>query len=73
MIKERLATLDNIDDKSFGQMFLTVTMAEILEKQGRYEDALAVYTVLLKKNPDDEDLALRVKNLKEMAATGRKK
>ncbi|MBI5599521.1 MAG: hypothetical protein HY890_07260 [Deltaproteobacteria bacterium] len=59
MNKLRLARKDDI--------FFTRTMAEILEKQGRMEDALTIYKILSDSNPEDSATAEMVKRLKELA------
>ena len=45
-------------------IFFTRTMAELLEKQGRFEDALAVYKILKDSSPDDTSLDESIKRLK---------
>ena len=49
-------------------MFLTVTMAEVLETQGKLEDALAIYTVLSRTRPGDGAIAERIARLKKIAS-----
>jgi hypothetical protein len=49
-------------------MFFTVTMAEILERQGQLEDALAIYKILRKSRPHDERIA---EKMEKLGSTGR--
>lgn len=49
-------------------MFLTVTMAEVLETQGKLEDALAIYTVLSRTRPGDGAIAESIARLKRAAS-----
>lgn len=60
--------------KAGDDIFFTATMAEVLEKQGLYEDALMVYKILADTNPWDQSLSFRIERLKALAAgRGRKK
>ena len=54
-------------------IFFTLTMAEVLEKQGHFEDALMVYKILADTNPSDTALRSRIDALKGIAAKGRGK
>ncbi len=47
--------------------FFTQTMARLLEKQGCYDDALVVYTILLKRFPDNKIFMDEIKRLEEKA------
>lgn len=49
------------------EMFFTVTMAEILEGQGRMDDALAVYMYISKDRPKDERIASSINRLMKLA------
>ena len=49
-------------------IFFTKTMAEVLEDQGRLEDALAIYRILLAASPTSSELAEKIKGLESMAA-----
>ncbi|MBE7415718.1 MAG: hypothetical protein HS130_11015 [Deltaproteobacteria bacterium] len=60
--------------KAGDDIFFTATMAEVLEKQGLYEDALMVYKILADTNPWDQSMSFRIERLKTLAAgRGRKK
>ncbi|MBI5562593.1 MAG: hypothetical protein HY894_07075 [Deltaproteobacteria bacterium] len=61
--------------KAGDDIFFTKSMAEILEKQGHYEDALTIYKILLDSAPGgaDESLAEKVRTLKNLAERGRRK
>ena len=54
-------------------IFFTRTMAEVLEKQGFLEDALMIYKILADTSPVDETLAVKVRDLLELAKKGRGK
>jgi hypothetical protein len=54
--------------KAGDDIFFTWTMAEILEKQGHMEDALAIYKILSDTDPTNLDLAVKVEGLKRLAA-----
>lgn len=58
--------------KAGDDIFFTVTMAEVLEGQGLYEDALMIYKILLDTDPDDVSLPVRIERLKGLAGRGRK-
>ena len=53
--------------KANDDIFFTVTMAEILEKQGRLDDALTIYKILLDSKPGDCALKASVERLKARA------
>lgn len=59
--------------KAGDDIFFTVTMAEVLEKQGHFEDALMIYKILSDTVPEDEALKERIRKLKGIAERGRKK
>ncbi|MFQ5442821.1 MAG: hypothetical protein ACE5EB_08885 [Thermodesulfobacteriota bacterium] len=61
------------DIKAGDDIFFTRTMAGILEGQGFHEDALMIYKILSDSLPEDRDLKLKIKSLKEMAGRGKKK
>ena len=50
--------------KAGDDMFFTATMAEVLEKQGLYEDALMIYKILADTSPWDQSLNFRIEKLK---------
>jgi hypothetical protein len=52
-------------------IFFTVTMAEILEDQGHFEDALMIYKILADSSPWDETLTRKIESLKELAGRRR--
>lgn len=59
--------------KACDDMFFTITMAEILEEQGHYEDALMIYKILVDTTPWDQSLGYRIERLKSLADKGRKR
>lgn len=59
--------------KAGDDIFFTVTMAEVLEKQGHYEDALMIYKILADTSPWDQSLNLKIERLKSLAERGRKR
>ena len=59
--------------KAGDDIFFTLTMAEVLEKQGLFEDALMVYKILADTNPWDTALKSKIDTLKGLAAKGRGK
>ncbi len=60
--------------KAGDDLFFTVTMAEVLEKQGYFEDALTIYKILLDSGDTGaEALRLKVNALKGMAERGKKR
>lgn len=59
--------------KAGDDIFFTQSMAEVLEKQGLYEDALIIYKILADTTPWDETLDFKIERLKEMAAGSRKR
>ncbi len=46
-------------------VFDTITFAEICVKQGYYNKALKIYTDLLEKNPDNNELRKKIEELKK--------
>lgn len=58
--------------KAGDDIFFTVTMAEVLEKQGHYEDALMIYKILVDTTPWDQSLNFRIERLKGLAQRGAK-
>ena len=54
------------------EVFFTVTMAEVLERQGRMEDALVIYRYLAERTPGDDSLRRRIERLKAMALRTRR-
>lgn len=52
---------------STDDIFFTKTMAEILEKQGRFEDALTIYKLLLETSDEPEEIKARLERLKALA------
>lgn len=59
--------------KAGDDIFFTGTMAEVLEKQGLYEDALMIYKILADTSPWDQSLNYKIERLKGLAERGRKK
>lgn len=59
--------------KATDDIFFTRTMAEILEKQGHYEDALTIYKILIDSHHGDPVIEEKVRTLKALAERGRKK
>ncbi|MCH7761103.1 tetratricopeptide repeat protein [candidate division TA06 bacterium] len=53
-----------------GKPFLTLTIAEIYEKQGFTEKALKIYKELLQEDPNSETLQMKVRFLEESASGG---
>ena len=68
--------------KAGDDIFFTVTMASVLEKQGYFEDALTIYKILLDSAPPkgvippdkrDESLRVKVNALRGLAERGKKR
>lgn len=59
--------------KAGDDIFFTLTMAEVLEKQGLFEDALMVYKILADTTPGDPALRSKIETLKGLAVKGRGK
>ena len=55
----------NIKKTSPEVSFDTITFAEICTKQGYYNKALKIYYDLLQKNPENDDLKQRIKDLEK--------
>lgn len=61
------------DVRAKDDIFFTKTMAEVLERQGRLEDALVIYKILADSRPGDETIARSIERLEAMAEkAGRK-
>lgn len=58
---------------STDDIFFTKTMAEILEKQGMFEDALTIYRLLLETSNEPEEIKARVERLKLKALAHRRR
>ena len=54
-------------------IFFTKTMAEVLEKQGFFEDALTIYKILFDTNPGNDLLKDKIADLKSLAERSRSK
>lgn len=59
--------------KAGDDIFFTLTMAEVLEKQGLFEDALMVYKILADTTPADPALRAKIETLKGLAVKSRGK
>ena len=59
--------------KAGDDIFFTITMAEILEDQGHYEDALMIYKILFDTSPWDSSLSQRIDKLKSLAEKGKRR
>jgi len=67
--------------KAGDDLFFTATMAEVLEKQGYFEDALTIYKILLDSAPTKgvihppgvEALRLKINALKGLAERSKKR
>ncbi|MFQ5479925.1 MAG: hypothetical protein ACE5DW_01455 [Thermodesulfobacteriota bacterium] len=59
--------------KAGDDMFFTRTMAEVLEDQGFLEDALMIYNILALTSPSDEEITQKIKDLKDIALSKRRK
>lgn len=53
--------------KAQDDIFFTQAMAEVLEKQGFFEDALMIYKILADTSPWDETLNDKIQRLKGLA------
>ncbi len=62
-----------VDVKAGDDIFFTQTMAEVLEGQGLFEDALMIYKILSDTTPWDRTLKFKMERLKGLAEHGRKK
>lgn len=58
--------------KAGDDIFFTATMAEVLEKQGHFEDALMIYKILVDTTPWDQTLSYKIERLKGLAERKRK-
>ncbi len=54
-------------------IFFTRTMAEVLEKQGYFEDALIIYKILADTDREDLTIKGKIEELKRLAERSRKK
>ncbi|GMR04758.1 MAG: hypothetical protein BMS9Abin23_0665 [Thermodesulfobacteriota bacterium] len=61
------------DVKAGDDIFFTRTMAEVLEKQGFYEDALMIYKIIADSRPGDPEMERKIQSLKETACRGKRK
>lgn len=59
--------------KACDDIFFTMTMAEVLEDQGHYEDALMIYKILADTSPWDASLGQRIERLRSLAEKGRRR
>lgn len=59
--------------KAGDDIFFTITMAEVLEGQGHYEDALMIYKILADTSPWDSSLSYRIERLKSLAEKGKRR
>jgi hypothetical protein len=59
--------------KSDADIYFTQTMAEVLEEQGHFEDALMIYKILADTNPWDETLTFKVNRLMSKADSAKRK
>ena len=59
--------------KAGDDMFFTISMAEVLEEQGHYEDALMKSKILVDTPPWDQSLNLRIDKLKTLAERGKRR
>ena len=59
--------------KAGDDIFFTATMAEVLEKQGHFEDALMIYKILADTTPWDQTLNFKIERLKGLAERSRRK
>ncbi len=48
----------------------TITLANIYEEQGFFEEALQIYTNILKKNPDHTEALKQMKRLEKIQKNG---
>jgi hypothetical protein len=59
--------------KAGDDIFFTQSMAEVLEKQGLFEDALMIYKIIADTSPWDETIEHKIKMLKDLAEKRTKK
>jgi hypothetical protein len=59
--------------KASDDIYFTLSMAEVLEKQGYYEDALTIYKILSDTSPEDPELKQRLDNIKALGTRGSKR
>lgn len=60
------------DIKAGDDIFFTVSMAEVLEGQGHYEDALVIYKILSDSNPGEASLGASMDRLKNLAGRSKR-
>lgn len=58
--------------KAGDDIFFTKTMAEVLEKQGYYDDALTIYKILADSAQADAAIAEKIERLKGIAEKRRR-
>ncbi|MDY6788088.1 MAG: hypothetical protein SVK54_08190, partial [candidate division WOR-3 bacterium] len=49
-------------------VFYSKEMAKVYESQGKYRKAVDIYGLILRENPDDEDIKARIRELNEIIA-----
>ncbi len=54
-------------------IYFTVSMAEVLERQGYFEDALMIYKILSDTSPGDQSLKQSIERIKGLASKGGKR
>ena len=54
-------------------IFFTRTMAEVLEKQGYFEDALMIYKIIADTDREDLTIGVKMEELKRLAERSRKR
>lgn len=59
--------------KAGDDIFFTQTMAEVLEGQGLFEDALMIYKILADTSPWDRTLKFKIERLKGLAERGKRR
>ncbi|MFQ5736628.1 MAG: hypothetical protein ACE5GY_07165 [Thermodesulfobacteriota bacterium] len=62
-----------VNIKAGDDIFFTQTMAEVLEGQGLFEDALMIYKILADTTPWDRTLSFKIERFKGLARHGRRK
>ena len=58
--------------KAGDDIFFTATMAEVLEKQGHFEDALMIYKILVDTTPWDQTLSYKTREAQRGSPSARK-
>lgn len=59
--------------KATDDIYFTISMAEVLERQGYFEDALMIYKILSDTDPVDESLKQGIERIKAAASKGGKR